>query len=208
MVTQALRDFGLTHPVVAAACCSAVARMAFDQCENSTRLNQGGAPSAVLAAMGAHAQDAHVAAAACAAVGALTLTLDEEGVYKARLGELGACEAVVEALRAHGLSHPTVADKGCDAVRCLVDSCPTNQVRFFDAGVAKVLVAAMQAYAEDADVQLSGAYAVYFLADHPDTKLALVLAGAKITLDAIRNNHNLEDYLVDTALNACQKLQS
>ncbi|KAG5175339.1 armadillo-type protein [Tribonema minus] len=91
--------------------------------------------------------------------------------FSNRLGQAGACAALLSALATHS-QNAAVQAAGLRAVCKLADECPANCCRFQDAGIGTALIDATRTHAADADVQETACLAI--------ANLAYTIGGAEV----------------------------
>jgi len=121
--------------------------------------------------------DAELAAKACHAVG---VTADYMFARRAiEFGALGACESVVDVLRAWGTICEN-ATEACYAIQRLVSVCTANRARFIACGVCKCLVDALERWGRvNRDVAYHVCISIVFLIQEgPEIKAEFLRIGA------------------------------
>ncbi len=177
-VTVALKQH-ITTEDVATNASSALASLAFKDEGNQARLFAAGACVEIVTALRTHDKSEPVTENACRAI--YNLCADSQNVSE--LGNKGACGLVVTSMQTH-FSAPTVVTQCllatyALAVKVKVDRVHTGNTRkLVTKGAIEIVVAIMQKYGENEEVQRSAAMAVTSLARIEANRIKLGAAGA------------------------------
>ncbi|CAM9695898.1 unnamed protein product [Phaeothamnion confervicola] len=164
--------------------------------------------AAIVELMRAHVLDAHLQERGCTAVLALSAPegyrgdlSDAPGGYEValnvaanndnqrKLGAVGACEAVIAAMRTHS-TNAAVQQQGCWAVKSLCRN-DDNKRKLVMAGACEAVVAAMRAHSSNAIVQEYACWAVWSLGGDIDNKRKLGSAGTCEAVLAAMRAHSI-----------------
>lgn len=140
-----LEEHGGEHASVATGACGALRTAILQDHDTSVEwaVHEGGVPAA-LAALRAHADDAHVVAVATAALAAMAEGWEHT---PAVLHAAGAVPTLAAALRKHGLAVPAVAQHACAVLAVMMESRYAHCTDVVKAGGAPAIAAAVVAYA-------------------------------------------------------------
>jgi len=128
--------------------------------------------------------------------------------FRTKLGLLGACEAVTEALKIHGAQEKTAV--ACFlAISNLCDDCPSNRSKLGLVGSCEAVVEAIRRHLDNSSIAESGCLAISLLAlDTPDNRLVLVCSGAVEAVTAISVDFGIDEFARDAARVALERLNS
>jgi hypothetical protein len=134
--------------------------------DNRRVLTRLGALEVVVKAIGLYRENKDVARIGCQAIKELASGNEEN---TAELGRLGACEAIVYAIRTHGATDSIVAQYGCGAVRNLALGNIDNARKLGQYGACRAVVETLNRYGQSSlDIAIEGCFAVGKLAYRVD----------------------------------------
>jgi hypothetical protein len=126
------------------------------------------------------------------------------GVWQADIGEAGAVDVVVRAMRAHAAQDALV--RQCLWVLATVACCVENRRKIVAAGGVEQVVRAMEEHVNKWPVQWRASMCLEQLASNQDARLAIKRAKGVQALEKVAVNHNGNVRVCEAAANALGKL--
>ena len=114
----------------------------------------------------------------CFASDALRSLAINHAENKSRIGEAGGVDAVLAAMRTHGMSTGVLVEKACAALCCFAANHAANKSRIGEAGGVDVVLSTMRAHKTNASVQKQACGALQRMCvNHAANKTRIVEAG-------------------------------